>query len=191
MSHKIVKNEILTASCQAHQILSGKNSLCQNSYPSPTQKLSLLHYLGYRRFPLEQERIKWCCGCSEWPANGISSRAMSNLAIRYNAEYYASGDFCRQKYYTPQRLVMIIIPVKTRRIASRLKRSKWRRNLYTEQANIYSLPQYHIVHNGSRHRVCQPFLKTLRLSNRAVLTAVEGRTNSGTLWQMDGCIRQP
>jgi len=36
---------------------------------------------------------------------------------------------------------------------------------------------YHIVHTGSRHRVCQSYLRTLRLSKRAVLTAVEGRTD--------------
>jgi len=41
------------------------------------QKLLLLHYLGYRQFPLEQECIKWCCGCSEWRTNGVSSRAIT------------------------------------------------------------------------------------------------------------------
>jgi len=34
------------------------------------QKLSLLHYLGYRRFPLEEERIKWhdaaAAVCERW-----------------------------------------------------------------------------------------------------------------------------
>jgi len=32
---KFVKNEFLSASCQAHQTLSGKNSLRQNSHPLP------------------------------------------------------------------------------------------------------------------------------------------------------------
>ena len=47
-------------------------------------------------------------------------------------------------------------------------------------------------HAGSRHRVCQSFfLKTLCISSRAVVTAVEGRTDSGTFGQMDGRGRHP
>ena len=44
------------------------------------QKLSLLHYLGYRRFPLQQECIiRWCRSGSEWRVNAISSKALSKL----------------------------------------------------------------------------------------------------------------
>ena len=39
------------------------------------QKLSLLHQIGYRRFPLEQERTRcsWCSGCSERPVNALTA----------------------------------------------------------------------------------------------------------------------
>jgi len=45
------------------------------------QKLSLLHYVGYRRFPLEQERIKWddTAAAVIGGSTVISSRALSNL----------------------------------------------------------------------------------------------------------------
>jgi len=47
------------------------------------QKLSLLHQLGYRRFPLEQERTRcsWCSGCSERRVNASSNNAPTRLSV--------------------------------------------------------------------------------------------------------------
>lgn len=50
----------------------------------------------------------------------------------------------------------------------------------------------HLEHSGSRHRVCKAFfLKTLCISNRSVMIAVEGKNSSGTFGSVDGRGRQP
>ena len=51
---------------------------------------------------------------------------------------------------------------------------------------------YYLEYLGFRHRVCQSFfLKTLHLSNTAVQTAIDGKTDSGTFGKLDGRGRQP
>ena len=114
-----------------------------------------------------------------------SEAFIDDVRSKICAEYYALGDFCRQKDYILQRL--IIRPVKTRQIVSREISGK---EAFSQNRQISIA--YYMEHAASRHRVCQSFfLKTLCISNRAVLTAVEGRTDSGTFGQMDGRGRQP
>jgi len=115
--------------------------------------------------------------CSETFSNDVRGKIC--------ADYYAMGDKFRQKDYLLQRL--IVRRVQRRRIVSK------------EPSGIETLSQttqisvaYYLEYQGTRHRVCQSFfLKTLCLSNRAVMTATDGKTVSGTFSKMDFRGRQP
>jgi len=97
------------------------------------------------------------------------------------ADYYALGDYFRQKDYLLQRL--IVRPVKTRQIVSK------------EPSGTETLPQtrktsavYYLEYQPGIHMCKSFFLKTLCLSNRAVMTAIDRKS----LWhlQQNGWARQ-
>ena len=101
------------------------------------------------------------------------------------ALYYSLGDFCRQKDYILQRLTLR--PIQTRQIVSREASGE-----ETFSQNRQTFVAYYLEYEGSRHRVCGSFfLKTLCISNRAVMSAISGKTASGTFGRRDGRGKQP
>jgi len=101
------------------------------------------------------------------------------------ADYYAMGDYFRQKDYRLKRL--IVRPVTRRRIVSK-ERSGIETLSQTRQISV----AYYLEYQGTRHRVCHSFfLKTLCLSDRAVMTDIDGKTVSDTFSKMDCRGRQP
>ena len=135
---------------------------------------------GGRFVPCKQV-LPVTCKCTLKCSDVFSHEVRSSIC----AEYYALGDYCRQKDYILQRLV--IRPVQTRRVMSRGEGGSEAFSM-NRQVSV----AYHLEHAGSRHRVCQAFfLKTLCLSNRAVQTAIHGRTDSGTFGHVDRRGRLP
>jgi len=101
------------------------------------------------------------------------------------AEYHALADYDRQKDYILRNIV--IRQVQSRKVLSRDNGGK---EEYSQSRQVSIT--YYLEHLGSRRRVCKGFfMKTLCLSNRSIMTAVEGRSTSGVFAKTDGRGRQP
>ena len=128
-----------------------------------------------------KEVLPFNCNCRFKCTESFNDENRRNIC----AEYHALADYDRQKDYILQNVV--IRQVQSRKVLSRDDDGK---EDYSQSRQVSVT--YYLEHFGSRRRVCKGFfMKTLCISNRSIMTAIEGRSTSGVFTKTDGRGRQP
>jgi len=121
------------------------------------------------------------CKCRFTCSESFTAEARGEIC----EEYYALGEYGRQKDYILRNV--IVRNVQSRKVLSRDDNGKED----ISQSRQISVG-YYLEYLGSRKRVCKSFfMKTLRVSNRVIMTAIEGRSTSGVFAKSDGRGRKP
>jgi len=109
-----------------------------------------------------------------------------NSRSMINQEYYALGDYKRQKDFILQNIV--VRKTKTRQVKYRTNADGSEDLTNAKHTSV----AYYLPLEESKKRVCKNmFLKTLSISNRAVLTAIANKTEAGIFAGSDGRGCQP
>ena len=128
-----------------------------------------------------KEVLPFNCNCRFKCTESFNDENRRNIC----AEYHALADYDRQKDYILQNVV--IRQVQSRKVLSRDDDGK---EDYSQSRQVSVT--YYLEHFGSKRRVCKGFfMKTLCISNRSIMTAIEGRSTSGVFTKTDGRGRQP
>jgi hypothetical protein len=120
------------------------------------------------------------CNCRYKCSDTFDEASRNSLC----AQYYALSDYSRQKDF-------ILLNIVSRDVKTRQVKCQPDGNVNVSKIRMTSI-SYYFQLNGVRTRVCKNFfLKTLSISNRAVLTAIANRTEAGVFGGMDGRGRAP